>query len=150
MLDKLDNLPVDLAAERHGQRVKHYVGTYGRLSVQDVMRRFHSHYGNGEAEEKQVIEHQTCPVCKRLNEQAKDWCSSCGTPLNAQGAQETALKCGLLDQEGKKKPTQEELAQIKAELAGSREREKEFRNEQLFLLRQMQELKEAMGSPQPL
>ena len=36
----------------------------------------------------------------------EDW-----NAVNAQGAQETALKCGLLGQEGKT-PTQEELAQI--------------------------------------
>ena len=145
VLDKLDNLPVDLAAERHGHSVKHYVGTYGRLSVQDVMRRFHSHYGSGEEEEKQMIEHQTCPVCKRPNEQAKDWCSSCGTPLNATGARESALKCGLLGEVGKD-PSQEELAQIKAELAASREREKEFRKDQLYLLQQMQQIRTALAA----
>lgn len=151
VLDKIDNLPVDLAAERHGHGVKHFVGTYGRLSVQDVMRRFHSHYGTGEKEEVQLIEHQTCPVCERLNEQAKDWCSSCGTPLNATGAQESAVRSGFLDQEGKT-PTQGELAQIKAELAASREREKVFREEQLFLLQQMQGLRKSveMASPFPL
>lgn len=145
VLDKLDNLPVDLAAERHGHSVKHFVGTYGRLSVQDVMRRFHSHYGTTEEEEKQKIEHQICPICKRPNEQAKDWCSACGTPLNATGAQESALKCGLLDQEGND-PTRDELVQMRAELAASRERENEFRKEQLFLLQQMREIREAMGS----
>lgn len=144
VLDKIDNLPVDLAAERHGHGVKHFVGTYGRLSVQDVMRRFHSHYGTGEEEKKQMIEHQTCPVCKRPNEQAKDWCSSCGTPLNAQGAQETSLKCGLLDQKGKD-PTQEELAQVRAELAAAREREDTYRKEQLLLLQQMQEIRSALS-----
>jgi hypothetical protein len=45
---------------------------------------------------------------------------------------------------------QEEMAQIKAELAAAREREKEFRKEQLFLLQQMQGLKEALIRPQPL
>ena len=145
VLDKLDNLPVDLAAERHGHSVKYYVGVYGRLSVQDVMRRFHSHYGTGEVEEKPVIEHHTCPVCKRLNEQTKAWCSSCGTPLNATGARETAIQCGFLDQMGKD-PTQEELERVKAELAAARERENEFRKEQLFLLQEMQEIRTALAA----
>ena len=145
VLDKLDNLPVDLAAERHGHSVKYYVGVYGRLSVQDVMRRFHSHYGTGEEEEKQVIEHQTCPVCKKLNEQAKDWCSSCGTPLNATGARESAAQCGLLPLRGKE-TSLTELGQIKAELAAAREREEIYRKEQLFLLQQMQEIRTALAA----
>ena len=145
VLDKIDNLPVDLAAERHGHGVKHFVGTYGRLSVQDVMRRFHSHYGTGEEEEKRVIEHKTCPICKRLNEQAKDWCSSCGTPLNATGARETALQSGFLDQSGND-PTQQELGRVKAELAAARERENEFRKEQLFLIQEMQEIRTALAA----
>ena len=146
VLDKMDNLPVDLAAERHGHGVKHFVGTYGRLSVQDVMRRFHSHYGTGEKEDaKPMIEHQTCPVCKRLNEQAKDWCSSCGTPLNATGARERAVQSGLLGQAGKI-PAQEEMAQMKAELAAAREREDVYRKEQLLLLQQMQEIRTALAS----
>ena len=92
----MDNLPVDLAAERHGHSVKHFTGTYGRLSVKDVMRRFHSHYGTENAEPEQKLSHQTCPVCQALNDNRQDWCSSCGTPLNTAGAIETAQKPGLL------------------------------------------------------
>jgi hypothetical protein len=117
-----------------------------KISVQDVMRRFHSHYGSGEKEdEKPMIEHQTCPVCKRLNEQAKDWCSSCGTPLNATGARESAVQSGLLGQAGKI-PAQEEMAQMKAELVAAREREEVYRKEQLLLLQQMQEIRTALAS----
>ena len=145
VLDKIDNLPIDLAAERHGHGVKHFVGTYGRLSVQDVMRRFHSHYGTEKEEVSQVIEHQTCPICKRLNEQANIRCSSCGTPLNAQGARETAIQCGFLDKTGND-PTQEELGRVRAELAAARERENEFRKEQLFLLQEMQEIRTALAA----
>lgn len=44
VLDKLDNLPVDLAAERHGHSVKHFTETYGRLSPGDVVKRYLKHY----------------------------------------------------------------------------------------------------------
>lgn len=144
VLDKLDNLPVDLAAERHGHSVKHFTGTYGRLSIQDVMRRFHSHYGTADAEPAKMLEHKTCPVCQSLNAERQDWCGSCGTPLNARGALETARKNGLLESRGKD-PTQMELEQMKAELEASREREKEFRKEQMAMLRQMQQIRSALG-----
>lgn len=147
VLDKLDNLPMDLAAERHGHSVKHFVGTYGRLSVQDVMRRFHSHYGTGEEKEVQLIEHQTCPTCQMANDQAKDWCSSCGTPLNATGARESAIKNGLLGSEPIT-PTPDELTQVKAELAAAREREEVFRKEQLSLLQQMNDIRTALAANQ--
>lgn len=150
VLDKMDNLPVDLAAERHGHSVKHYVGTYGRLSVKDVMRRFHSHYGTAETEPAKMLEHQTCPVCQTLNTERQNWCSSCGTPLNAKGALETAQKQGLLNPKAND-PDPSELAQMKAELAASREREQSFMSEQLKLLQQMQEIRNAMAlDPNPL
>ena len=150
VLDKMDNLPVDLAAERHGHSVKYFVGVYGRLSVQDVMRRFNSHYGVGEQETVKTLEHKTCPVCQTLNNGKQDWCSSCGTPLNAKGALETAQKQGLLNPEGQR-AAQTELAQMKAELAASREREKTFREEQLQLLQQVQDIRNAMAlNPNPL
>ncbi len=144
VLDKLDNLPMDLAAERHGHSVKHFVGTYGRLSVQDVMRRFHSHYGTGEEKEVQLIEHQTCPACQRPNDHTKDWCSSCGTPLNARGSPESATKNTLSATMGIT-ATQDELSLVKAELAAAREREEVFRKEQLFLLQQMSEIRTALA-----
>lgn len=144
VLDKLDNLPVDLAAERHGHSVKHFVGTYGRLSVQDVMRRFQSHYGTKEIEPEKRREHHTCPVCKALNSNRQNWCSSCGTPLNAKGAIETAQKQGFIGKEGHG-ATQNELEQMKAELAASREREKVFREEQMQLLQQVQQIRSELA-----
>lgn len=145
VLDKMDNLPVDLAAERHGHSVKHFVGTYGRLSVKDVMRRFHSHYGTADVDPVKMLEHQTCPVCKTLNAERQDWCGSCGTPLNTKGAMESAQKQGILNPETKD-PAQEELAQMKAELAASREREQAFMKEQLQMLQQMQEIRSALSA----
>lgn len=145
VLDKLDNLPVDLAAERHGHSVKHFVGTYGRLSVKDVMHRFRSHYGtNTEDDMSKPIEHQTCPVCKALNAENQDWCSSCGTPLNMKGAVVAARQHGLVRQK-EDAATRGELDQLKAELASSRKREDDFRKEQMLLLRQMQDIRSALA-----
>ncbi|MDF7824387.1 tyrosine-type recombinase/integrase [Pontiellaceae bacterium B12227] len=144
VLDKMDNLPVDLAAERHGHSVKHFTGTYGRLSVKDVMRRFHSHYGTDSAEPEQKLTHQVCPVCQTLNDNRQNWCSSCGSPLNTAGALETAQKSGHLNREGKN-TAPSEIEQLKAELAASREREQKFMKEQMELLQQMQHIQSAMG-----
>lgn len=44
VLDKLDNLPVDLAAERHGHSIRHFTDVYGRLSTEDVVNRYLKHY----------------------------------------------------------------------------------------------------------
>lgn len=144
VLDKMDNLPPDLAAERHGHRIKHFTETYGRLSVKDVMRRFHSHYGTAEAEPEKRLEHQTCPVCQTINSERQNWCASCGTPLNAKGAIETAQNQGLIGQSDIDS-TRKELEQMKAELAASREREEAFRSEQVLLLRQVQSIRTALA-----
>jgi len=45
VLDKKSNLPVDLAAERHGHSVRFYTEVYGRLSEEDIANRFLEHYG---------------------------------------------------------------------------------------------------------
>jgi integrase len=52
VLDKLDNLPVDLAAERHGHSVRHYTEVYGRLSTEDVVNRYLRHYGQADPSKK--------------------------------------------------------------------------------------------------
>ena len=38
-LDKIDNLPVELAADRHGHSVKYFTGVYGRLSTKDIINK---------------------------------------------------------------------------------------------------------------
>lgn len=45
VLDKKDNVPADLAAERHGHSIGHYMDVYGRLDVCDTVNRFKSHFG---------------------------------------------------------------------------------------------------------
>ena len=144
VLDKMDNLPVDLAAERHGHSVKHYVGTYGRLSVKDVVKRFHSHYGTEAEETPKLIQHTLCPTCKTLNGKNQNWCSECGTPLNAKGAMDTAHQQGLVGRKKNIPSVQAELEQMKAKLSASSEREEAYRREQLQLLREMQNIRSAL------
>gem|GEM_PF-1607206 len=143
VLDKLDNLPTDLAAERHGHSVKHYVGTYGRLSVKDVMRRFHSHYGSEPEETPSRMEHLNCPTCNHINTHDSKWCSSCGTPLSAIGAVEVAKEHGLtgISQSAQ---LQLDLETMKAELAESKDRENAFRREQLQLLTQVKDIRSVL------
>lgn len=144
VLDKLDNLPTDLAAERHGHSVKHYVGTYGRLSVKDVMRRFHSHYGMESEENKKLVAHQNCPTCHHVNAQEATWCCRCGTPFTALGAVEMAHSQKLAG-ETTSSSVHEELLSMKKELQEARRREKLFKKEQLDLLRQVKNVRQAMS-----
>ena len=144
VLDKMDNLPVDLAAERHGHSVKHFVGTYGRLSIQDVMKRFQSHYGTeGEEEAQKPMQHHSCQLCQTLNQDGANWCTKCGTPFNTKGAVEVASQHGF----GKHTSPiemKDELTRMREELANSRQREEMFRQEQLTMLSQMNEIRKAI------
>ena len=128
-LDRRDNLPVDLAAERHGHSVKHFVGTYGRLSLNDVMDRFNSHYGNkDEIEQKADHRHKNCPACHMLNASNAQWCTHCGTAFNS----------SLVTQ--KADSNQNEVASLKAQLQQAREREDMHRKEQLRMLEEMKQI----------
>ena len=148
VLDKADNLPVDLAAERHGHSVKEFVGTYGRLSIKDVVHRFKSHYGTDDTEPVKLMQHQTCPACKTVNTETQNWCSACGTPLNTSGAIESAKNHGLL-QSKEDLATRDELKHLKAELSASRRREDSFRKEQMLLLKQVEDIRSVLGEHFP-
>lgn len=148
VLDKLDNLPTDLAAERHGHSVKHFVGTYGRLSVKDVMRRFHSHYGMDAEQETRQVTHQNCPTCHHVNEPEATWCCRCGTPFNALGAAEMARHQQLTKENPEN--MHDELKSMRNELLEARRREKLFKKEQMDLLRQVKNVRQAMSQSQEL
>lgn len=144
VLDKMDNLPVDLAAERHGHSVKHFVSTYGRLSTKDLVNRFQSHYGIESEDVQPAVEHLICPTCKTLNIQNADWCSECGTPLNTKGALKTAHAQASVKTTDDSAVTNE-LETMRAELAASREREEKYRTEQIAMLQQVQEIRSALS-----
>ncbi len=142
VLDKMDNLPVDLAAERHGHSVKHFVETYGRLSVKDVMKRFRSHYGDDE-EEAKPTQNRTCQTCGASCRPESKWCASCATPLNTEGATEMAIQHGMY-QRGKKQAVEKELESLRMQLAAARKREENFRKEQLSMLAQVEDIRLAL------
>ena len=87
VLDKMDNLPTDLAAERHGHSVKFYTCTYGRLSIKDVVKRFESHYALEPSEEPaETFQHLQCAECDFTNSHDARWCSRCAAPLKQSDA----------------------------------------------------------------
>lgn len=147
VLDKLDNLPTDLAAERHGHSVKHFVSTYGRLSVKDVMHRFHSHYGIETEEKPQKLEHTNCPTCHHINAHDAKWCGRCGTPFSAVGAAEIAKRQEITENS---EQMRDELEQMKRELECARRREKVFQKEQIAILKQVRNVQNAMGQSQSI
>jgi integrase len=81
VLDKIDNLPIELAADRHGHSVGFFTQTYGRLSIDDVANRFRRHYG-GEEEEQKLQTNTLCERCDFPNEPGRKFCGRCGSPLN--------------------------------------------------------------------
>lgn len=81
-LDKLDNVPPDLAAERHGHSVDFFVNTYGRLDIQEKLSRVRQHYGKPE-EKRSLLRNLACERCKGINEPEAEFCRDCGAPLTA-------------------------------------------------------------------
>lgn len=79
VLDKLDNVPPDLAAERHGHSVEHYVEVYGRLSDEDVRNRFRLHYGLQEDSGSIAAAKVACGRCGAFNSASDRFCPNCGT-----------------------------------------------------------------------
>jgi integrase len=86
VLDKLDNLPVDLAAQRHGHSVKHFAEVYGRLSTQDLAVRFRKHYGLG-GQVKEAPQNIVCYSCGRENVPDAAHCFQCAAPLKSHTVQ---------------------------------------------------------------
>lgn len=81
-LDKLDNVPLDEAAARHGHSVKYFVETYGRLNIEGTLARVRQHYGKPE-EKKALLKNLTCERCKVVNTPEAEYCRGCGAPLTA-------------------------------------------------------------------
>ena len=87
VLDKLDNLPLDVAASRHGHSTEYFTNIYGRLDLNDLANRMRKHYGSKEEirkPEKSVI----CERCDMANELDATICSKCTSPLSLKVALE--------------------------------------------------------------
>jgi integrase len=84
-LDKMDNIPIDTAAERHGHSIDFFKNVYGRLDVTDTISRIKKHYG-GEEEKKTIQKNITCTRCDFINEPGVEICSKCGAALTLKKA----------------------------------------------------------------
>jgi integrase len=84
-LDKIDNLPVELAADRHGHSVKYFTNVYGRLSTTDVINRFKLHYGE-KISEKTLNRNILCEHCEYPNPHEGKMCLRCNASLNSRDA----------------------------------------------------------------
>jgi len=79
-LDKLDNVPIELAAGRHGHTVEYFTQVYGRLDMDGLAKRLRKHYaGNTE---------KVCEVCEHINDIGADVCEKCKSPLTVKKALE--------------------------------------------------------------
>jgi len=87
VLDKKDNLPLELASERHGHSTKFFIETYGRLSAEDVADRYRMHYGEVE-EKKQLEKNVVCEKCDTINDSNAEFCKKCNAPLSLKVALE--------------------------------------------------------------
>lgn len=109
-LDKLDNVPPEVAADRHGHTIAYFSKVYGRLDVDDIANRMRRHY-TGAEEKRELEKHLTCETCAFVNEQKADLCFKCGRPLTVKKAME-------LEQQGTAL-IRKEIDLLKAENAAS-------------------------------
>ena len=98
-LDKKENMPIDLAAQRHGHSVTHFVEVYGRLDIDGVANRMRRHYG-GEEVKKRLEKNVVCTRCEFINEQTVESCYKCGSPLSLKHAleMEKDLKDSIMEE----------------------------------------------------
>ena len=115
-LDKIDNLPVELAADRHGHSVKYFTTVYGRLSTKDVINRFKRHYGE-RVEERGPANHVECPACGFPNASGEKVCQKCFSSLNVEKIANSAT--GKFKEVLKK---ESDLAAKEIQIAGQQEK----------------------------
>lgn len=85
-LAKLDNTPSELAAKKFGHSVKFYTETYGRLGVEDDIKRFNKLHKIGQSNDEDEAKPIECFACKTINEGGLTHCESCQRPLNMKEA----------------------------------------------------------------
>lgn len=84
-LDKIENLPVELASKRHRHSTQFFIETYARLDVLDTADRYRTHYGIAK-DEKETIKNRTCEMCGYVNEPDQEICFKCNRPLTMEKA----------------------------------------------------------------
>ncbi len=87
-LDKIDNLPVELAAERHGHTVEYFTNVYARMDTNDRVNRMRSHYKVASNNSDQQLLNRICARCEHINSPTSDTCYKCTAPLTLTKAME--------------------------------------------------------------
>ncbi len=87
VLDKLDNVPLDVAAARHGHSVEYFTEIYGRLDLDDLANRMRLHYG-GKIEKRKIETTKVCERCDFPNVENAGRCDKCGSALSLKVALE--------------------------------------------------------------
>jgi len=86
-LDKIDNVPLEVASGRHGHSVEYFTQVYGRLDPSAIANRLRSHYG-GVEEKKKLQKNIVCSRCEFVNESSSEICFKCNAPLTVKKAME--------------------------------------------------------------
>lgn len=131
-MDKLDNLPSDLAAERHGHSVEYFLSVYGRLDVEDKLNRVKRHYGQEDTERKKAEQNIICQRCDFVNTPGRDFCEKCAAPLS--------MKIALQQEQNK----EQELQQLKEQINTMEEKLGELLKYDLVTLLKAKEIQEKM------
>jgi len=100
-LDKMDRLPIDLAAKRHGHSTQYFTEVYARLDVSDDIKRLKAHYGQDDEDKRAKMSNRTCARCEFVNPPGIEFCNECAAPLSLESAMNR----------------QEELDTLKAQMA---------------------------------
>ncbi|MBI4145503.1 tyrosine-type recombinase/integrase [Candidatus Woesearchaeota archaeon] len=80
-LDKLENVPLEVAATRHGHTVKYFTEVYARLDLDGIANRLRQHYAGSE-QKLDVPKNRVCERCEMVNEPASQSCFKCGLPFS--------------------------------------------------------------------
>ena len=85
-LDKVDNIPLDIAADRHGHSVKYFLEIYGKLTIDDTINRIKKHNGGEAIEKKKAEQNINCSRCNFVNDPETEICEKCGAALTVKKA----------------------------------------------------------------
>lgn len=88
-LDKADNIPIDIAAYRHGHDITFFTQVYGKEDSEARMSRLNKSRGketDKELEKKKALSPIPCQRCKFINEPLAQICEDCGSPLSMKAA----------------------------------------------------------------
>lgn len=91
-ISKLENTPVDIAANKFGHSVKYYTETYGRLDLKGMLERHKKHIGIQKEIKKENNLNVVCNICGYDNPPKTDICKKCFNPLTIQKAIEIKSK----------------------------------------------------------